>query len=204
MLRAEQHGRIAGIAAMLTILAVACSSSTGDTSTEMRPGGLETPSLSAQLPMQHLHGMHVTESILGDAVAASLDATHPDEVRDVLTSSGFVGAWERIYAGRVGVFSRVVLRAWEFADETGAAAYATWFDRDPREWIGKAHPIDPGPLPPSVHVVKHDVTGCCHEETPIYLASWRDGSVVWTIRASGPRIRTEPVLELVADIEGKV
>ena len=162
------------------------------------------PSLSARLPTHHLDGMHATDSVLADAIAASLDATHPDQVQGLLTSDGFVGAWERVYAGRVGVFSRVVLRAWEFGDDSGATAYLSWFDADPQEWIGDAHPIDGGSLPSSVHVVKHEVTGCCHEETPIYLASWRRGEVVWTIRASGPRIRTTPVLKLVADIEGKV
>jgi hypothetical protein len=206
MLRAEQHGAAVPIVATLTIalVAVACSASSGDTSSETPPGGLSVPSLSAKLPTEHLDGMHTTQTIVGDAVAASLDAVHPDEVRAVLTSAGFVGAWERIYAGRVGVFSRVALRAWQFRDALGATAYATWLDDNGREWIGAAHPIGTGSLPGSVHVVMHDVTGCCHEETPIYLASWRRGAVVWTVRASGARIRTAPLLDLVSDIEGKV
>jgi hypothetical protein len=148
--------------------------------------------------------MHTIEGILGDATAASLEATHPDDVRDLLASDGFVGAWERVYSGRVGAFARVVVRAWAFHDAGGAEAYATWLDHNPAEWIGDAHAIDVGSLPSSVHVVMHDVTGCCHEETPIYLASWRNDVVVWTVRASGPRIRTGPVLQLVSDIEGKV
>jgi hypothetical protein len=102
------------------------------------------------------------------------------------------------------VFARVVLRAWEFHDAGGASAYLTWFEHNPREWIGEAHPIDAGSLPPSVGMVLHDVSGCCHEETPIYLASWQRGAIVWTIRASGPRIRTPPMLDLVAAVEGKV
>lgn len=208
MSRAGQHrSTILPTAAIVTVLvtAVACASSTGHTSIAQDPGGpLPTPSLSAELPAHRLEGMRTTESILGDAVAASLEATHPDEVRDLLTSDGFVGAWERIYAGRVGAFARVVLRAWEFQDTQGASAYLTWLGRNPREWIGDAHRVDARSLPPSVSLVLHDVRGCCHQETPIYLASWQRGPVVWTIRASGPRVRTRPVLELVTAIEGKV
>ena len=206
MHRAEQHGPVSRLVAALSIalVATACSSSTGDTSSGAERDGPVMPSLSAQLPTEHLGGMHTTDSILGDAIAASLDAVHPDEVRELLASEGFVGAWERIYAGRVGVFSRVVLRAWEFGDARGASSYLAWLDHNAREWIGAAHPIDGGSLPSSVHVAMHDVTGCCHEETPIYLASWQKGVVVWTVRASGPRIQTEPTLKLVAEIEGKV
>jgi hypothetical protein len=50
----------------------------------------------------------------------------------------------------------------------------------------------------------HEPSGCCHEETPIYLASWQRGPVVWTIRASGPRIHTPPVLSLISRVEGEV
>jgi hypothetical protein len=207
MLRAGQHGSVKVVRFSLTALlvaAIACGSSPSDTSPEQQPGGLTMPSLSAQLPTQRLGGMHTTESILGDATAASLEATHPDDVRDILMSDGFLGATERVYAGRVGAFARVVLRAWEFQDGTGASAYLAWLEQDPREWIGEARTIDPPTLPASVNLSLHDVSGCCHEETPIYLASWRRGPVVWTIRASGPRIQTEPVLELIADVEGKV
>ncbi len=208
MPHAGQHSTtILPKAAIVAVLlaAVACTSSTRDTSMDQDRGGLPSmPSLSARLPTQHLEGMRTTESILGDATAASLEATHPGEVRDILTSDGFVGAWERIYSGRAGAFARVVLRAWEFRDTQGASAYLRWFEQDSREWIGEAHPIDASTLPSSVGLVLHDVSGCCHEETPIYLASWQRGSIVWTIRASGPRIRTPPVLDLVTAIEGKV
>jgi hypothetical protein len=208
MTQAGQHGSLLPkVIAALCVIAVACTSPTGDT-TATRPedeiGISPPPSLSVQLPPQHLDGMHTTESIVADAVAASIEATHPDEVRDVLTSDGFVGAWERIYAGRVGAFARVVLRAWEFHDEQGASAYQTWLEQNPREWIGEAHPVSAGSLPPSVSLALHEPSGCCHEETPIYLASWRNRTIVWTIRASGPRISTPPVLTLVTAVEGKV
>jgi hypothetical protein len=206
MSQAEQHGGLLPkVIATLWLTTVACTSLTGHTSAEPGPGGaISTPSLSVQLPAQHLDGMHTTESTLPDAVAASIEATHPDEVRDVLTSDGFEGATERIYAGRFGVFARVVLRGWEFRDAQGASAYLGWLDQNPREWIGEAHQVSAPTLPPSVTLVLHEPSGCCHEETPIYLASWQQGEIVWTIRASGPKIRTQPVLDLVTAVEGKV
>jgi len=70
------------------------------------------------------------------------------------------------------------------------------------ELIGEAAPIVEAPGGASVW--RHDVTGCCHGETPIYLAAWQRGPIVWTIRASGPRIRTAPVLALVRSIEQEV
>jgi hypothetical protein len=38
----------------------------------------------------------------------------------------------------------------------------------------------------------------------VYLASWQTGSVVWTVVASGPRIQTNPVVELVTQIKREV
>jgi hypothetical protein len=207
MFRGGQHGSAIALRcslAALLVAAIACGSPSSHTTSEQDVVAPPPPSLSVRLPTQRLEGMHTTQSILADAIAASLDATHPDEVRDILTGDGFVGAWERVYAGRVGAFARVVLRGWEFHDPAGASAYLTWLERNPDEWIGESHPIDGRSLPPDVHVVMHDVTGCCHEETPIYLATWGRGSIVWTVRASGPRIQTEPVLKLVASVERKV
>ena len=53
----------------------------------------------------------------------------------------------------------------------------------------------------AIALAMHQPSGCCHEETPIYLASWARGPVVWTIRASGARIHTAPVVALVRSVE---
>jgi hypothetical protein len=53
-------------------------------------------------------------------------------------------------------------------------------------------------------VFVHEPSGCCHEETPVYLAAWQHGDVVWTVVASGPRIETPPVVQLVKKIEQEV
>src|SRR6185436_4314963 len=78
MSQAEQHGGLLPkVIATLWLTTVACTSLTGHTSAEPGPGGaISTPSLSVQLPEQHLDGMHTTESTLPDAVAASIEATH--------------------------------------------------------------------------------------------------------------------------------
>jgi hypothetical protein len=59
-------------------------------------------------------------------------------------------------------------------------------------------------MPGAIAMAMHQPSGCCHEETPIYLASWQRGPVVWTVRASGPRIRTSPVVSLVRQVEREV
>ncbi|MGE5226442.1 MAG: hypothetical protein ACM3OO_06155 [Planctomycetaceae bacterium] len=148
--------------------------------------------------------MHRTDDTL-DATGAAADAVQPQDLRSLLEGAGFVGARERTWAGMQGPFARVVVRAWVFGSAGGAATFLTWVRDQPAQLIGIAQPVDGGAgLPDSVALALHRPSGCCHEETPIYLASWRRGPVVWTIRASGPRIRTTPVLSLVAQIEQEV
>jgi len=50
----------------------------------------------------------------------------------------------------------------------------------------------------------HEPSGCCHEETPVYLAAWQRGDIVWTVQASGPRIQAPPVVALVHRFEQEV
>jgi hypothetical protein len=146
--------------------------------------------------------MHHRDATL-DAVDAAADATHPDAMTPMLSGAGLVTVRERTYTGLRGAFARVVIRAWVFTSPQGAGAFLDWVEVNAtHELIGEAAPI--GEAPGGAIVWRHDVTGCCHEETPIYLAAWGRGPVVWTIRASGPRIRTEPVLDLVRSIEQEV
>ena len=71
------------------------------------------------------------------------------------------------------------------------------------ELIGEAKPLSTDAVG-NTSVWLHPVSGCCHEETPIYLAVWQRGRIVWTVRASGPRISTAPTLSLVRSIEREV
>ncbi|MGZ4132720.1 MAG: hypothetical protein ACXVWF_06715, partial [Actinomycetota bacterium] len=152
------------------------------------------------MPTVSLPGMHHSDATL-DAVGAAADAMQPQDLQTLLEGSGFLGARERTWAGMRGPFARVVVRAWVFGSPDGAANFLTWLRDQPAELIGTAQPVAGTSLPGSIELAMHRPSGCCHEETPIYLASWQRGAVVWTIRASGPKIRTTPVVSLVTQVE---
>ena len=170
---------------------------------------LPSPSVSGQvsvsvaMPTARLPGLHRRDATL-DAVDAATDATHPEALTAILSGAGLVAVRERVYTGAFGTFARVVIRAWVFASRSGAAAFRDWVRVNAtHELIGEASPLGSDTLA-GVQVWRHDVTGCCHEETPIYLAVWQRGPIVWTVRTSGPRIHTAPVLSLVHAIEREV
>jgi hypothetical protein len=155
------------------------------------------------MPVVTLPGMHRTDDTL-DAAGAAADAVQPQALQTLLGEEGFLGAHERTWAGMRGPFARVVVRAWAFRSPGDAASFLTWVRDQPAQLIGTAEPVAGATLPGPVALVMHQPSGCCHEETPIYLASWQRGPVVWTIRASGPKIRTTPVVSLVTRIEQEV
>jgi len=180
---------------VVLLLTVACGS--GATSTPS-PGA----SVAVAMPTARLPGLHRSDATL-DAVEAAVDATHPEPLTAMLSGAGLVAVRERTYTGAHGAFARVVIRAWVFASEDGARSFLDWVQGNASpELIGEAAPLVEAPG--GALVMRHDVTGCCHGETPIYLAAWQRGPIVWTVRASGPRIKTTPVLSLVRSIEQEV
>ena len=182
----------------LLVTGTACASSGGSPSPSSSVANVRVAMPSVTLP-----GMHRTDDTL-DAAGAAADAVHPQDLRSLLEGAGFVGARERTWAGMRGPFARVVVRAWVFGSEGGAATFLTWVRDQPAQLIGSAQTLSSTGLPGSIALAMHEPSGCCHEETPIYLASWARGPVVWTIRASGPKIRTTPVVSLVTQIEQEV
>jgi hypothetical protein len=156
-------------------------------------------SLGPAVPAIHIRGLHVTEGTLDTELVAG-EATHPQTFEQELASLGFLGAAERTLAGRRGVFSRVVVRGWSFDSEEHAAAFLAWLQGNVHELIGVATPTTTVDLPEGALLFVHEPTGCCHEEVPIYLAGWQRGALVWTVRASGARIRTQPVLDLIRSV----
>jgi hypothetical protein len=184
--------------ALALLLCVACGN--GSTST---PTVNSTPGVQVEMPSARLPGLHHRDTTL-DAAGAAADATHPDAMTPMLSGAGLITVRDRTYTGAFGgPFARVVIRAWVFASHEGAGAFLDWLGVNAsHELIGEAAPISPAPG--GAVLMRHAVTGCCHEETPIYLAAWQRGPIVWTIRASGPRIRTAPVLALVRSIEQEV
>ena len=167
-----------------------------------------SPSIAGQvsipaMPTARLPGLHHRDATL-DAVEAAEDATHPDSLTPILSGAGLVAVRERTYTGAFGTFARVVIRAWVFSSADGAGSFSDWIRVNAtHELIGEATPISMDGIG-GTSVWRHAVSGCCHEETPIYLAVWQRGHIVWTVRASGPRIRTAPTLSLVRSIEREV
>ena len=182
-----------GIPLLFAVIALSCS----DAATV---GGAPAPSASVDvsIPTLPLGNMHVTESTK-TGEQASIDATEPAAMQTVLDDAGLVGVRERVYTGGRGSYSRVVVRAWGFTDAGGAATFHDWLMTNaPHSVIGDAKPVA------GTDLFVHEPSGCCHEETPVYLASWQRGPVVWTVVASGPRIQTEPVVKLVEQIKQEV
>jgi len=179
------------IALLLVVVPLACASSGSSAFTGF--------SMSATIPDLGLAHMHLTESTK-TGEEASIDATDPQAMQTVLDGAGVIGVREHVYTGGRGSYSRVVVRAWQFTGAEGAGAFHDWLlTNATHSVIGDAKPV-----PGSDMLFVHEPTGCCHEETPIYLAAWQKGDVVWTVVASGPRIQTQPVVELVKHIEQEV
>lgn len=179
---------------LLVLLAmIACASPS-------TPSASPDISMTASIPDLGLGHMHVTEST-DTGEEASLDATDPQAMQTILDGAGLVGVRERVYTGGRGSYSRLVVRVWEFTSANGAGAFYDWLVTNAtHSVIGEAKPARTSI--PDLFV--HEPSGCCHEETPVYLAAWQKGDVVWTVVASGPRIQTPPVMQLVKQIEQEV
>jgi len=190
--RAQQGSVVRALALSAMLVLTACA--------DTRAAGDPSVAASPSVPAIHIKGLHQTEATLDRELVAG-EATHPQMLDEELASLGFVGATERTLAGRRGVFSRVVTRAWSFDTEEHAAAFVAWLQGNVNELIGDATPTTTADVPEGVSLFVHQPTGCCHEEVPIYFAAWQRASVVWTVRASGARIRTQPALDLIRSVE---
>lgn len=153
---------------------------------------------AVSMPHVRIPGLHARNATL-DGNTVALEMVHPDEAAATLEQAGLVGVTDRTLTGRLGVFSRVVVRGWSFATADGAASFVDWLQTNANEMIGDHTTLDAS-AGPGVTVLLHSPSGCCHEEVPIYLAAWQRGPTVWTVWASGPRIRTAPALALIDSI----
>jgi len=181
---------------VLIVLAVACSNG-------VPSGPAAGPaSVTVSIPTLPVGNMHEAENAIKTGAQASVDATDSATMQSVLDGSGLMGVRERIYTGGRGSYSRVVVRAWQFDTAQGAGVFHDWLTTNAtHSVIGDAKAVSDTPVPA---LFVHEPSGCCHEETPIYLAAWQKGDVVWTVVASGPRIQTPPVVHLVQHIQQEV
>jgi hypothetical protein len=189
----RQHGFAALLVA--TLVLAACSSTSSGSPAASTSAPAPAP---VDMPVLRIPGLRVQSAQL-DAEGVAAEATDPATLSETLTASGFESVTERTLTGRRGVFSRVVLRAWVFSSEQGATTFLDWLHSSAADLIGEAEPVKAS-VPSDVRLQMHTPSGCCHEEVPIYLASWQRDAIVWTIRASGARIHTPPVVALVRSI----
>ena len=116
---------------MTAILLAACSGGL----TPVDSSGI-APAVS--MPHVRIPGLHARNATL-DGTTIALEMVHPDEVAATLEQAGLVGVTERTLTGRLGVFSRVVVRGWSFATADGAASFADWLQTNANEMIGDQH-----------------------------------------------------------------
>ncbi len=182
------------IPVVLALVTTACASP----NSTLVPSAAPNASVSVSIPTLPLGNMHVADNTK-TGEEASIDATDPQAMQTVLGDAGLVGVRERVYTGGRSSYSRVVVRAWEFDDAHGAETFLGWLRANAtHSVIGEAKAV------PGTDLFVHEPSGCCHEETPVYLGAWQTGAVVWTLVASGPRIQTPPVVTLVKNIEQEV
>ena len=187
----RQHGCVA----LLLIVGLVLSACSHDIPTQVAAFSSPAPTV----PHVRIAGLHgSTGPISFDDLVA--EATEPAAMRQALLASGFVSGAERTLAGGRGAFSRVVVRAWGFASEEEAVVFLKWLQGNAAELIGEVAPVNAA-VPGGVVLLLHAPTGCCHQEVPIYFAAWQRGATLWTIRASGARIHTAPVVALVRSVE---
>ncbi len=123
------------------------------------------------MPHVRIPGLHARNATL-DGNTVALEMVHPDEAAATLEQAGLVGVTDRTLTGRLGVFSRVVVRGWSFATADGRRVVCGLAARERDEMIGDATPLDASAGPGDI-VLLHSPSGCCHEEVPIYLAAWQ-------------------------------
>jgi hypothetical protein len=187
----RQHGSVA-LGIVIALLFTACSH---DIPTAVAPSDATVPAM----PHVRIDGLRgATTELAFDDVTE--EAVHPDALAAALDAAGFVAGQDRTLSGARGVFSRVVIRSWVFASADGAASFLAWLQGQAAELIADATAVRTD-LPTGIVLLRHSPTGCCHEEVPIYLAAWQRDATVWTIRASGARIHTAPVVALLRSVE---
>jgi hypothetical protein len=147
-----------------------------------------------------LPGMSASERAL-DAEAVAADAPDGAALRAALEDTGFRAGTERTYTGGGGrAFTRVVVRSLGFGDAAAADGFLAWLGEHASAAVPAAAPAALG-VPTGVVVIAHEPDGCCPREAPIYLAAWRRGAEVLTVRASGREATDDAMERLVRALE---
>jgi hypothetical protein len=137
-----------------------------------------------------------------DASRVSADAVDIDELETLLSDAGFVAGTQRQFSRTVGGRRTTLARVLVFESSPGAQAYLGWLADHVGDVIGNAQPIDGLSVPDGAIVFIHEPNPCCHSETRLVLAAWKDGTTVMTLQLGGQVVRTRAVPELVSRLDG--
>lgn len=159
-----------------------------------------SPEAPPRIPELPLVGMETELSSL-TVERLARDASDPASLATLLEEAGFRSGSERTYAGPGERFSLAVTRVLSFDDADGAETYLTWLREHPSEFLGAVERLPPLDVPGSPFLTVHLPGGCCPKEVPIYLAAWRRGSSVVSLRVSGRGLERDVVRDLVIELD---
>ncbi len=137
-----------------------------------------------------------------DAAAIAVDAVDVAGLRSLLDRAGFVGGTQRQFSRVRNGRRRILVRVLAFEDQDGAATYLSWLREHAEEVIGDASPSADLRAPSRGVVFVHEPNPCCHNETRLFLAMWKEGPSVVTIEIAGEGARESDVPELLSQVRG--
>jgi hypothetical protein len=185
--------RSAGASLLVTgILAASCGS-------EPQPRAPRAPTIEP-IPAAALPGRAAQPKELG-VREVSTDAVDVDELEALLESAGFVVGTERRFSRTVGGRRMTLARILVFETARGAQAYLAWLEDHAEDVIGNARPVDGLSVPHGTIVFVHQANPCCHGETRLVLAAWKDGDTVKTLELGGQVVKTSVVPELISSLD---
>lgn len=155
------------------------------------------------IPAEALPG-RAAQPVELDAGQVSTDAVDVEELETLLSDAGFVAGTQRQFSRTVGGRRTTLARVLVFETSQGAQAYLGWLADHIGDVIGKAQPVHGLSVPDGAIVYVHEPNPCCHNETRLVLAGWKDGATVMTLQLGGQVVRTRAVPELVSRLERSV
>lgn len=161
------------------------------------------PSAPEAIPAAALPGS-AAEPVELDAAAVSVDAIDVTGLEALLEDAGFIAGTQRLFSRTQPGRRRTLARVLAFETPEGAARYLTWLKDHVDEVIGDAESSSDLAAPAGGSVYVHEPDPCCHSETRVFLAMWKDGSRVITLEVGGQAARSADVPELISTLDAAV
>lgn len=138
-----------------------------------------------------------------DAEIVSADAMDPAELIAVLDDAGFVTGRQRVWTDEKQE-RRALVRALTFDTPGGADVYLGWLRAHTFDVIGGAEELAPLAVPSPSFLTVHEPGGCCPKEGRIFLAAWREGSVVLSLEVGGRNVGRRDAQEFASALDAAV